>query len=334
MKERNITIDILKVIGLMMIILAHVCTSNIIFQIRNFDVPLMVLISGFLAVDSYKKNQSLWKYFAKRFIRLYLPTFCFLLFFFGICLFFLFFREYPFSFEQIVKSFLLIDGIGYVWIIRVYLLCAVAVPILIFLNKSLETKKMCLLLLAIYLCYEFFVYFDIYQWNPLFNHIISYFIPYSVILAIGMIIRDLSSKKLYFYSIMFLLIYLILAVSLWTFYGSYQLTSIMKYPPRLYYISYALALSFFLFAFFKQKSIHNPKILKGIQFISGSSLWIYLWHILFIYIFKFWSIPIPWIYQYVIVVIGACLIIFVQNKFVHYLEKKNVHSIFLQILKG
>ena len=54
--NRVIFIDYLKVIGLLCIILAHICTDATILQIRNFDVPLMVLISGYLAVDSFKRN--------------------------------------------------------------------------------------------------------------------------------------------------------------------------------------------------------------------------------------------------------------------------------------
>ena len=45
-------IDFLKLLGLFCIILAHVNPPAIIMQIRNFDVPLMVILSGFLASKS------------------------------------------------------------------------------------------------------------------------------------------------------------------------------------------------------------------------------------------------------------------------------------------
>ena len=51
-KERNIKIDFIKFLGLFAIILAHVGPNEKIFQLRNFDVPLMVFISGFLSYDS------------------------------------------------------------------------------------------------------------------------------------------------------------------------------------------------------------------------------------------------------------------------------------------
>ncbi|SFK21637.1 hypothetical protein SAMN04488079_106193 [Methylophaga sulfidovorans] len=43
---RDHRIDLLRFIGLSMIIFAHVGPPSILFQLRNFDVPLMVLISG------------------------------------------------------------------------------------------------------------------------------------------------------------------------------------------------------------------------------------------------------------------------------------------------
>ena len=70
LKDRIIYIDYLKVIGLFCIILAHACTNQYILQVRNFDVPLMGVISSFLAIDSYKRsmenNSSLFSYYWKR----------------------------------------------------------------------------------------------------------------------------------------------------------------------------------------------------------------------------------------------------------------------------
>lgn len=61
-KQRNVAIDILKALGIILIILAHTCKSSIILQLRNFDVVLLVILSGYLALDSYKTNESFLKY--------------------------------------------------------------------------------------------------------------------------------------------------------------------------------------------------------------------------------------------------------------------------------
>ena len=77
MEKRNYNIDILKTIGLFGIILAHVCTNQIIMQLRGFDVTMLVLLSGYLSVQSLKKIKYI-EYVKKRFNRLILPTWIFL----------------------------------------------------------------------------------------------------------------------------------------------------------------------------------------------------------------------------------------------------------------
>lgn len=44
--RRDVTIDLLRFIALTCIIIAHINPSPLLFQLRNFDVPLMVFLSG------------------------------------------------------------------------------------------------------------------------------------------------------------------------------------------------------------------------------------------------------------------------------------------------
>lgn len=44
--QRNMTIDVMRVMGLLLIILAHVNPPGILFQFRTFDVPMMIFVSG------------------------------------------------------------------------------------------------------------------------------------------------------------------------------------------------------------------------------------------------------------------------------------------------
>ena len=78
-EKRNITIDILKTIGIFCIILAHVCKSKFILQSRNFDVPLMVICSAFLYKSQYGFDI---KRVFKRIIRLVIPVWIFFVCFF------------------------------------------------------------------------------------------------------------------------------------------------------------------------------------------------------------------------------------------------------------
>ncbi|MEH1966657.1 MAG: acyltransferase family protein [Nostoc sp.] len=82
-KQRDIRFDILKTIGLVCIIIAHVKPeNNILFDIRLFDVPLMVITSGTLYYYSANnKKISFLNYLQKRLPRLIVPVWLFLTFF-------------------------------------------------------------------------------------------------------------------------------------------------------------------------------------------------------------------------------------------------------------
>lgn len=79
--QRDVTIDILRVCGLLLIMLAHVNPPNLIFQIRTFDVPMMVFVSGVSYFLSKKADVSYFSYAFSRFKRLVLPVWIFFVFF-------------------------------------------------------------------------------------------------------------------------------------------------------------------------------------------------------------------------------------------------------------
>ena len=174
--KRDITIDILKTIGILMIILAHTNPPDIIVQFRSFDVPLLIIISGLLGAQSYSKKKSGFKYFIKRITRLALPVWIFLTIFIvisfvskiiglDICIL---------NLKTIMRSYLLLDGIGYVWIVRVYILCAIMLPLLIKIKKEQKISISAVLILGIYVIYEILYYF-IGNKNPIMKYIAHFF---------------------------------------------------------------------------------------------------------------------------------------------------------------
>ena len=68
-EKRDVAIDILRTIGILLIILAHTSLSNdsssIAFNIRNFDVVLMVYISGLSFCLTYKPIKTKKDFFIK-----------------------------------------------------------------------------------------------------------------------------------------------------------------------------------------------------------------------------------------------------------------------------
>lgn len=338
LKDRIIFIDYLKVIGLFFIILAHVCTNQYILQARNFDVPLMVIISGFLAIDSYKRsmeyNSSLFSYYWKRISRLLIPTWIFLSMYFAFVRLFVFFTKgnYPYSYITILRSFLLLDGIGYVWIIRVYLICSLLTPLVFYFNDKIESGKIkFLILLVIYALYEVLVFLGIHDSSLIFNFIIAYAIPYGIIYVLGMLSKKTSPDEDMKISIIFYMIFIFSSICIFFITNEIQPTQIMKYPPTIYYISYALFMSFLLLGIFKRISL---KKVYFIEFCSGSSLWIYLWHILFLYVIPLLFGQINWVVYYIIVLVCSIGTCYVQNRIVDKLESKNINKNVLKLFRG
>ena len=333
--NRVVFIDYLKVIGLLCIILAHVCTDQNILQIRNFDVPLMILISGYLAVDSLKrclkKDRPFLNYYWKRITRLLFPTWVFLIIFFAAMSFFPINGTYPYSVDYIINSFLLLDGMRYVWIIRIFLICAFITPVIYYFDKIENDYVQFLILLVIYILYEIAIFLQINQMNIIFEFILAYVIPYGIIYLLGMITTKTSYKTDRNISLIFLATLIITGYVLYITTGTVQYTQIMKYPPRIYYISYALFISFLLFSIFKRINIKSNRF---ISFCSKSSLWIYLWHAFFITIFQLIFGELDWILTFFMVLTCSICVTFIQNKLLDFLEKKKINKNILKIFRG
>lgn len=82
MGMRDKTIDIMRVIGIMLIILAHVSPPEFLFQLRTFDVPMMIFISGMSYYVASKKDVKIVPYVKSRFRRLVVPAWIFITLFY------------------------------------------------------------------------------------------------------------------------------------------------------------------------------------------------------------------------------------------------------------
>jgi len=337
-KQRDIRFDILKTIAMLCIIFAHVGPeNNILFDIRRFDVPLMVIASGTLYYYSANnKKISFWNYLQKRLPRLIAPVWLFLTFFFisADLIFFLLAKPYPFSSSQIIETFLLLKGIGYVWIIRVFILVAIfANPLLKLYKLCKSENKFLALLFLIYLGYEI-LFIEIKHFN-LHSKIITqfvddylfYLIPYGCLYGLGIVLLQLRLKKVLFISGIFLSIFLLLAGLYYRNLGHFVSTADFKYPPRMYFVSYGIFMS--LFAFYAVDRIcykynlsnNNHILLRGIIFVSSSSLWIYLWHIFFVYYWQTLVVYLPkfashFMIAFSVVTLGAIAVTYLQKKII------------------
>jgi hypothetical protein len=335
-ENRDASLDILKSIALFCIFLAHSYPPDVIFQLRNFDVPLLVLVSGILFARSAPKNvPSIIAYIWKKIKRLLFPTWAFLAFFFTTTMLVsrLLHISNSFPLRTIVESFLLLNGIGYVWIIRVFILIALSTPGIIWLeNKSPSRSVFFLYLFICYSVYEV-LYLLIPKTGLFFADIvikdgIFYMVPYACIFALGYKVRECSKNNLMFiagclfliYAICFTLINMPYLLGHWNI---FFWTEEFKFPPRIYYISYALAVSFLLLSFVDGIRLRGfPSWF--VSFVARHSLWLFFWHVgslIFLRQFLSWGEK-NFLLNFMLTVIPPLLIIYVQDSVVENIVQK------------
>lgn len=311
-KDRNINFDILKAIALLCIILAHVNPPDLIFQLRNFDVPLMIIISVWLSINSINKNDFNYRnYVTKRVKRLLIPTWIFLTIYFFIH----FIIGDIISFKRILLSYSLISGIGYVWVIRIYVYIAIVTP---FINRIyIKFKRHLYIIFSIsfYIMYEVIAkYFLQYKGivNTLATATVLDFMGYSFVAMIAIYLYYLNKKNIFYAISVFGGLFFLLAIRF-----NFAATQNFKYPVRLYYLAYAFFISLILYTIIDYSSrkiiLKNNKILS---YFSKNSMWIYLWHILYIDIINniCGTFRFGWIISYISLIILSVITTNVWNK--------------------
>lgn len=285
-KERDVRIDILRAIAIISIIIAHSNPTSFIFEIRNFDVVLMVILTGLsYYISCNTKDIDYTKYIIKRFKRLIIPTWIFLTIFFFIfyILSILTKNKFYFDLKTIIYSYTLIDGIGYVWIMRILFIVSLLSPIILSISNKIESNlKYFIFLLMIYIVYHYAV-IRISEFNGiiaiLIEELILYSMGWGIIASIGIRLYRIDTKELKLYLIIFISIFIGSAI----FYNFESIQN-YKYPPTIYYMSYGISVSILFNILIKNKYVYNIFDNSFIMYNSFNSIWIYFWHILAIYI--------------------------------------------------
>lgn len=309
-KTRDLTIDYLKFIALIGLIIAHVSTNNILLQIRSFDVNLLIILSAFLCKKFYKnslRKKDILKYYKKRFIRLVIPTWIFLSIYIAINTLGNF---QSLTFIEILKTYLLMDSaIGYVWIIYVYMICAILMPLLLKVDISIKRNRVIIMSM-------FVLYIILYSVNTsyYFRIFILYPIIYGLISLLGLNWEKADKKFKYSFIFINIFIFIMLAILYYEINGYFVITGKYKYPPKIYYLSYTLGVSFALIEIFKNFHFKRCWLTSYVVFLSKSSLWFYLWHILTLRIAA--SISSIEFVQFWIVLFMTSIIVYIQNKLV------------------
>lgn len=319
MQNRKYYIDVMKFIGIGCLFFAHVQGPDIAENLRGFDVPMMVLLSGFLSTSSLKKIDNPLEYILKRIKRLVIPTWIFLVIFY-LCMIII--GQKP-QYTDVIKSFLFQRDCGLaggVWIIWVYLICAIISPLI----SNIMNKNY---FFSIYFCilviYDAVVsaFPSIVEVRVIYYSIFT-IIPYGIVYALGMYLNKSREFDRRVLVCCMLGIHIVLGICYFLKNGVYQPIAQYKYPARIYYLSYGVAISIILMGIFSKIENKIPKI-KIVIFVSQHSLWIYLWQIMMLTVINYViKINNNWWLSWLVLMIGSILLTWFQNIVVNKIYNK------------
>lgn len=324
MMERDNRIDFLRFLGLSLIIIAHVPAPYTLTQLRCFDVPLMLFVSG---LTSSGKNFGNYRtYVLNRSKRLLIPVWIYLFCYLSILYvaqFYILPKQYL-TLEMILRSFLLLDhSIGYVWIIRIFLIVMLLTP---FLSKISERcKKIYWFIVVVIISYcalwgIHLLYEQVDNNNiiSLSRDIIQYGLAYSIPFLLGLKIRGLSKKP----ELTLVASVCVISIALFYLYSINHIfpqgiSSEYKYPPQLYYIAYGGASCLIIWTL--RNLWQKLSTVKFFIWIGQNTIWIYLWHMpfaLFATVFiKNWIFAYCFVYSFAIGCFGVQY--FLVKKYIH-----------------
>ena len=325
---RDQKIDHLRALAIVCIILAHTGVQGIIFNVRCFDVPLMAFCLGISYFYS-SKNIPYLAYCKKRFRRLLVPTYLFL-----IVLFVTFFSldtltNSPVHFQPdyILRAFFLDTGYGYAWIMRTFFFVSLVMPFLYKLSQKVTTFSGILGLFSLLLAVQvFFIYLakilpETYQF--IFVQLVPLAFGYCPIAFIGLLVSKMTVKQLIQLTIAtfcyFITSFYVLGLHGLTFY---------KYPPQLPFILYGCfcVLCLWLLLIKYKGSFLTPIT----NYLSLHSQELYFIHIFYVYIYEFYlsqagNLLNNWFINFLYLLTMSLASLFLLNKGKQWMRTKNLN---------
>ena len=324
-KHRDLSFDLLRAIGLLSIILAHVSPPSLLFQFRTFDVVMMVCVST-VTYTEYSRPKPYFQYLKGRIKRLLFPAWIYILLLGLIFGAISYATNTPTAYplKTLLIGIFSLSGVGYLWVIRVFLYNAFINPFIPRLKKYNQVKVFCGVVLS-YVLYTIVRDFCMGSKIPYVPTLaeasfISFF-AYGIIAVVSYLLYHQTTKILL---CSITIISIILLVTIYVDGGF--MPNVFKYPPALQYILWGLlvvSLSFFLIRIYPIKTM--PSFLT---FVSENSLWVYFWHLIPVNFIEHYRELCPqfivdsWWLKYLLIVIFATFMTYSQNYVIKLVKRK------------
>lgn len=285
--DRNHSIDLLRVVGGLVVMSAHVALPPWLFQLRNFGAPMLVVVSA-LATQLLHGRRALntGAFLRRRLPKLTLQPWVFLLVFF-VCAEIMALvrgRPFPFSREDVIDSFTFAGGIGYMWIFRVYILVALITPLTLRLYRAAPSLRA--YLTGVGLLYAGADLSRIVlnaawgeaTWLTTLDEAVFTPLPYALLFAYGLALPKLSNAAVRRAALASAAVFAVLAAWQYALTGAFVPTQEHKYPPTAYYLAYALACIHLVYLVLRDARLPAGAA-PVVAWLSSHLLWIYLWHV-------------------------------------------------------
>lgn len=158
-------------------------------------------------------------------------------------------------------------------------------------------------------------------------------IPYIIVFTIGYNIHIYSKNDILLNSFLLFSVYITYAIYYIVTLGEYQNTSVAKYPPMLYYTSYAMAVILILYVYrgIIQNVLKVMNLENAVCYLGSHTIWIYFWHIPFVNIG--FLISDNSLFRYVFVYAMAIILTMTQEKIITQLINTSHNSSWRRNLK-
>lgn len=236
------------------------------------------------------------------------------------------FSEYL-KWNMIFSTFLL-NGFGYLWIIRIFIIIAILAPFIVMFFRTktfyFDVSVIILSIFATTIADYYFIHMNNKYARYIVVDILLPALTYSSIFILGYKWHAYTRFDKNTVGFVFLIFIIVAQVyMLFEQQGIIQPQN-FKYPPTIIYISFSIVmiviLDFILKSCFDNTASSKYKC---IIFLSSNTIWVYLWHIPIVEYFKLTDDKLEWYVKYAIVVCISFLITFLQVYIIKWIVRQN-----------
>jgi fucose 4-O-acetylase-like acetyltransferase len=270
-KSRNNTIDMLRGIGIIVMIYLHTSAFfkfnpilNFTWDFGHFAVQTFVFCSAYVFFAVGKAPKSLtdfWQYLKKRIVRLIIPFYIFFAFY---LIFLLLSNPDSITWSYFWKTITLIGGQGINWLVLLFVYVMIILPFIDFLFK--KSKILFYLYGAIALVGSiFFIYHD---YGSMYRFVM--WLTWSLIIYFSFLLFKMpkTAKNYILLSGGTLLIF----AGLYYYFTQIGHTTVLisnKYPPNIFYLVYGMGIITLLYWLLESFPIkENSLLFKSLKFFS------------------------------------------------------------------